>query len=120
LTDRWAISDRKSICFYLLNAFDKRTYNALKSLSEIRNFFAHHLDATFASTNEKFLEAMKHLTLHENRSHYPDPRSDKDTSQKIEDVGEDNATKFIVNLQLGLLELMRDRGSHIRHTNQPY
>jgi hypothetical protein len=104
---------------YLLHAFDKRTYKALRSISEIRNFFAHHLDASFDCEDETFLEAMKHLTLHEGRSHYPDPHSDKDTSIEIEEVGESRQLKFLVNLKLGLLELMNDRASHVRHSNQP-
>lgn len=104
---------------YLLHAFEKQTYKALKGISQIRNFFAHHLDASFTSSDEKFVEAMKALTLHEGKSHYPDPHSDKDTSLKIEDVGHDNQIRFLVNLKISLLELMRDRASHVRHTNQP-
>ena len=61
---------------------------------------------------------MEHLTLHEGKSYYPDPHSNKDTSQEIENVGQDNQVKFLVNLKLALLELMRDRSSHIRHSNE--
>jgi DNA-binding MltR family transcriptional regulator len=104
---------------YLLHAIEKPTRAALNGLAEVRNFFAHNLDASFRSSDKKFLDAIGRLTLHENKSHYPHHLFDRDTRHEIEPVGDDNVTKFIINLQLALIALMRDRVSHVTHTNQP-
>lgn len=103
---------------YLLGAFDKPVRNALYGLSEIRNFFAHNLGASFDSKTQKILDPIQKLTLHEDRKYYPHHIYDEDTKDEIEAV-ENNRDIFIVNLKLCLIELMRDRVSHDTWSNKP-
>jgi hypothetical protein len=85
-------------------------------LTEARNFFAHNLDASFDSTAAKMVDAMKLLTLHEVLTHYPHHLYDKDSEHEIERVT-NNRDRFLVNLQLCLIALMRDRVSHVAWSN---
>jgi hypothetical protein len=62
-------------------------------------------------------EYMKHLTLHESRSHYPDHRYVGDSKFAIEPV-KDRRGQFLVNLKLCLIALMRDRCCHEIHTSR--
>src|SRR5207247_150564 len=39
----------------LLGAFDEKTRIAIKSIARVRNFFAHHLDASFDSPDTEFV-----------------------------------------------------------------
>jgi hypothetical protein len=105
---------------YLLHAIDKPMRSALKGISGVRNFYAHNLGASPSFESEKaegFLKSMGSLTLHEGKSHYPDHRYGGDSAFEIEPVT-DNQTRFIVNLKLGLIALMRDRCSHEMHSNK--
>lgn len=104
---------------YLLGAFDQQTRGALKGIVGVRNFFAHHLDASFDSLDREFLKAMNRLTLQENRTHYPHHLYGPDSKHEIEPIT-NKKTQFVVNLKLGLIVLMRDRVSHESHTNQPF
>ncbi|WP_372928675.1 hypothetical protein [Methyloceanibacter sp.] len=102
---------------YLLQAFEKPMYQALKAIAGVRNFFAHELDASFQSQDSKFLDHMKYLNLHKSRSHYPHHWLPwEDTKVPLEPIN-NNRDQFIVNLKLGLLALMQDRVSHHRHSN---
>ena len=103
---------------YMLGAFDKPVRNALYGLFEIRNFFAHHLDASFASQNKQFLATAKKLTLHNGRKFYPHHIYDEDSEHSIEAV-QNNGHAFIVNLKLCLIALMRDRVCHQTWSNKP-
>jgi hypothetical protein len=103
---------------YLLGAFDDKTRKALKSLGSVRNFFAHHIDASFDSLDEDFVQAMKRLVLHEGRAHYPHHLFGPDSKVPLEPVTS-RRDQFKVNLQLGLIALMRDRVGHHTHTNMP-
>jgi hypothetical protein len=103
---------------YQLYAFEKPVRNALYGLTEARNFFAHNLDASFDSKAEKMVGAMKLLTLHEGRTHYPHHLYDKDSEHEIEQVG-NNRDRFLVNLKLCLIALMRDRVRHVAWSNTP-
>lgn len=103
---------------YLLSAIDVDTRAALKGLAGVRNFFAHDIAATFDSSDKNFAQSLKRLALHNTRSHYPNPRSGVDSDIPIESV-DSNKSRFIVNLKLGLLDLMRDRVSHRVYTNEP-
>ena len=103
---------------HLLGAFDEKTRSALQGLVRIRNYFAHHIDASFASSNEYLTKSLKRLTLHENRTHYPHHLFGPDTDLAIESV-RTSQERFILNLKLGLLILMRDRISHEPYTNHP-
>jgi hypothetical protein len=105
---------------YLLHAFDKPTMNALKGIVGVRNFYAHNLGTAHSfedETAEKFLDHMKHLTLHEGKSHYPNHRYEGDSKFAIEPVA-DKRGQFLINLKLGLIALMRDRCGHEKHTNK--
>jgi hypothetical protein len=101
----------------LLGAFDEKTRQALKAIGGIRNFFAHHLDASFDSKDKKFRTSMTRLVLHENRTHYPHHLYGADTHIPLQPVNSDFEC-FVVNLQLALIILMRDRAAHEMHTNQ--
>ena len=103
---------------YMLNAFEKPTRNTLYGIAEVRNFFAHNLDASFDSKKEKMVEAMKKLVLHENRTHYPHHLFRHDTKHPLEPI-RSNRDRFIVNLQLCLIALMQDRVSHETHSFEP-
>jgi len=103
---------------YLLYAFDTQTRKALKGLVNVRNFFAHNLDASFDSLDKRFLKAMSHLILHEGRTHYPHHLYGPDSNYAIEEIINKQA-QFVVNLKLGLIILMRDRLSHETNKNQP-
>jgi hypothetical protein len=128
---------------YLLGAFDDTTRKALKGLAGVRNFFAHHadaagvrnffahhadaagvrnffahhLDTSFDSLDEDFAAAMKRLTLHEGKTHYPHHLFGPDSKMPIENVTS-RRDQFLVNLKLGLIALMRDRISHHEHSNR--
>ncbi len=104
---------------YLLGAFDNKTRAALKGIAGVRNFFAHHLDASFDSVDEKFTKAMGRLTLHENRMYYPHRLYGPDTNDPIEPI-KNKRDQFTVNLKLALILLMRDRLSHETYTNSPF
>jgi DNA-binding MltR family transcriptional regulator len=101
---------------YLLGGLDQPTWSTLKALATIRNFFAHDLTASFDSSDAKFLRAMTRLTLHEGRTHYPHHLCGGDSKVDIEKT-DTNQTRFLVNLKLALVMLMRDRMSHHAHTN---
>lgn len=103
---------------YLLYGMDAKMRNALKGLSRVRNFFAHNLDASFDSLDKDFLKAMNRLTLHEGRTYYPHHLYGGDGQYSIEPIP-NKRTKFVVNLKIALIMLMRDRVSHRTHTNQP-
>jgi hypothetical protein len=101
---------------YLLGAIDQKTRGALKGLASVRNFFAHHIDASFDSLNKEFNDAMRRLTLHEGRTHYPHHLFGPDSKNPIEPV-HSRRDQFIVNLKLGLIALMRHRTAYEAHTN---
>jgi hypothetical protein len=103
---------------YLLGAFDDRIRKALKGLARVRNFFAHHTDASFDSLNHDFADAMKRLVLHEGKTSYPHHLFGPDGKVPIEPVTS-RRDQFVVNLKLGLIALMRDRISHHDHSNKP-
>jgi DNA-binding MltR family transcriptional regulator len=103
---------------YLLGAFDDRTCKALKGLARVRNFFAHHTDASFDSLDDDFADAMKRLVLHEGKTYYPHHLFGPDSEVPIEQVIT-RRDQFVVNLKLGLIALMRDRISHHDHSNKP-
>src|SRR5262245_11368858 len=56
----------KITLLYLLGAFDEETRSAMRGIAGVRNFFAHNLDASFDSTDKKFITAITRLKLHEN------------------------------------------------------
>jgi hypothetical protein len=95
----------------MLYAFEKPVRDTLDGLVKARNFFAHNLDASFDSEEKKMVAAMQKLCLHEGKRVYPHHIYDGDTDQTIEPVST-NRDKFLVNLKLCLIILMRDRVSH--------
>jgi hypothetical protein len=103
---------------FALGAFDDQTRKALKGLAGVRNFFAHHTDASFDSLNKDFVKAIDRLTLHVGRTDYPHHLWGPDSKNPIEAVTT-RMNQFVVNLKLGLLILMRDRVSHHRNSNTP-
>lgn len=104
---------------FMLYAFDKPFRDALYGLSEARNFFAHNFDASFNSKDKKMIDAMKKLRLHEGKAVYPHRIYDGDTKQPIEPIST-NHDKFLINLKLCLIMLMRDRVSHETWSNKPH
>lgn len=103
---------------YMLKAFEKPTWDTLNGIAEVRNFFAHNLDASFDSKHENMVNALKRLVLNENRTHYPHHLFRRDTKHPLEPI-RSNRDRFIVNLQLCLIALMQDRVSHETHSFEP-
>jgi len=103
---------------FLLGAVDRPTRNALYGLTHIRNFFAHNLEASFDSDDKKYRQDVTLLVLHEGRTVYPHHFTPDDSDIKIEDV-KTNRDRFLVNLKLCLIALMRDRVSHVAHSSTP-
>jgi hypothetical protein len=101
----------------LLGVIDEKNGNALKGIAEVRNFFAHNMDASFDSLDRKFNGAMNRLTLHEGRTHFPHHLFGPDGKRQIEPI-RSKRDQFIVNVQLGLIALMRYRVGHDAHTNR--
>ena len=114
----WEILDHKST-FLVLGAFDDKTRRALQGTHRIRNYFAHTLDASFTSPDKEFLDNFKRLTLYEDRSHYPHPLFGPNSDVQIETTIT-NQDRFIVNLRIALLFLMRDRVSHHPYSNRAF
>jgi hypothetical protein len=102
----------------LQGAFDESTHKAMKGIARVRNFFAHHLDASFSSQNKDFTKPMSQLTLHLNRTHYPHHLFGPDSDVAIEPISSERE-QFVVNLKLSLILLMRDRIGHVPYSNQP-
>jgi hypothetical protein len=107
----------KTDLLYLLRAFDSNTLKTLKGIAGVRNFFAHHLDASFDSLNKDFVNSIGKLVLHEGRTHYPHHLFGPDSQTPIEPVSS-RRDLFILNLKLALIMLMRDRVSHEPWTNR--
>lgn len=105
---------------YQLFAFSKEVRNTLYGLSEIRNFLAHRLDASFKTQHKDLTTGFAKLTLHTGRSHYPDPFRGlgKNTEHKIE-AATTKRGLFLTNLKLALIYLMADRLSHVANSNLP-
>jgi hypothetical protein len=105
---------------YQLFAFSNEVRNTLYGLSDTRNFFAHRLDALFDTRDDKLINALKKLTLHTGRSHYPDPFKGlgNDSEYEIEPANTQRDL-FLVNLKLSLIYLMGDRLSHVANSNLP-
>lgn len=103
---------------FLMGAIDRPTRNALYGLTHIRNFFAHNLEASFDSNDAKYLKDVGVLVLHDGRAVYPHHFIPEDSESRIEEM-KNNRDRFIVNLKLCLIALMRDRVSHVAHSNTP-
>ena len=103
---------------YQLYVFERHVRNSFYGISEIRNFFAHHLDASFDTEDKKLTEALAKLTLHQDRRFYPHPGTRTVSQFEIEAVVADRDL-FLVNLKVGLIFLMADRLNHVLYTNTP-
>lgn len=101
---------------YQLYAFEKPVRNAMYGLSGVRNYFAHNLSTSFDSNAQEMVDRMKFLVLHEGLTVYPHRIYDGNTKEPIEDV-DTNRDKFIVNLKLCLIALMRNRVRHETFSN---
>ena len=104
---------------YLLYGLEKPARNAMYGLTEVRNFFAHNLDASFDSKKERMVQAIEKLTLHVGLSHYPDHLTAKRRTKTAIESIKDNRDRFLVNLRLCLIALMQDRVSHAPWSNTP-
>jgi len=105
---------------YQLYMFDKPTRNAMYGIADIRNLFAHRLDMNFESIERKMTEAANKLTLHQGRTHYPNPFTGEDHLETpIIEPTNTIRDKFLVNLKLCLLCLMGDTSHHILWSNIP-
>jgi hypothetical protein len=98
--------------------FEKPIRNAMYGIADIRNFFAHNLDMTFSSSFPKMNTAVAKLTLHEGRTHYPNPLTDQESPYLLEPTA-DIRGKFLVNLKLCLLWLFGDNRRHQPFSNAP-
>ena len=102
---------------YLLYGFDGDMRAALKAIAHIRNLFAHELEASFDSEDKEFVKNIEKLNLHRGKTYYPHHLGGGDSTYKIEEVN-NKRDRFMVNLKLGLIALMRDRLSHKPHSNE--
>jgi hypothetical protein len=103
---------------YMLGAIDRRAKNGMHGIAEIRNYFAHHIDMTFESKSKKMLDSLAKLKMHEGLTHFPHHLYKNRNGMKIDSVS-NNRGKFILNLRLALIILMRDRVSHQLWSNAP-
>jgi hypothetical protein len=104
---------------YQLYMVEKPVRNAMYGIVEIRNMFAHKLDMRFDSSEQKLSEAAAKITLHEGRRFYPNPLTEQDSEYEIVEPTTEVRDRFLVNLKICLLLLMRDRNLHIQWTNIP-
>jgi hypothetical protein len=102
---------------YQLYMFEKPMLDAMHGLTEIRNLFAHRLDMTFFDAGKKFTGAVAKLTLHEGRTHYPNPFRNRLESDHELEPTDSVRGKFFVNLQICLIWLMGDRHEHLPWSN---
>lgn len=103
---------------YLLGGVDEPTRMAMNGIAAIRNFFAHNLSANFKSTDRDFLKGMRRLTLNDGLTRYPHHLAGGDSDVEVEPTPTDQA-RFVVNLKLCLIALMRDRMRHYDFSNTP-
>ncbi|HET9715749.1 MAG TPA: hypothetical protein VFP60_06135 [Pseudolabrys sp.] len=104
---------------YMLYGIDDATRKGLYGIAEVRNFFAHNLDASFDSTKPKFVDGMSKLTMHEGRTKYPHHlKKGADSEHPIESI-RNVRDRFVVNLKIGLIALMSDRVSHKTWSSEP-
>jgi len=104
---------------YLLGAIDKITLGTMEGIAEIRNFFAHNLGSSFDSVKPDYEAAVNSLKLHQRYTNYPHAHFawEPDT-EKLPPI-RNRRERFIVNLQLCLILLMRDRLNHETNSNRP-
>jgi hypothetical protein len=103
---------------YLLYMFEKPVRNALYGLSEIRNFFAHNLVATFDSDNPDLRGYFGKLSLHEGRTHFPNPITLSDSEFTIQQP-KTKRELYLGNFQLCTLDLLADARRHRPYANTP-
>jgi DNA-binding MltR family transcriptional regulator len=102
---------------YMLGAIGKVTRSTMEGIAEVRNFFAHNLGASFDSVDHRFLSAMGKLKLHEQFKSYPHALFPWEKPSGPIPPIEKQRDRFIENLKLCLIMLMRDRMSHITYSN---
>ncbi|WP_269585179.1 hypothetical protein [Roseibium sp. Sym1] len=101
---------------FALGAIDDNSRQALKGLAGVRNFFAHNLSASFNSPNKDLKQSIRRLTLQDDREFYPHHLWGPDTDHPIEEINSEK-DKFVVNLKIALILLMRDRVAHHPNSN---
>jgi DNA-binding MltR family transcriptional regulator len=112
------ISDKIALS-YLLRIFGRDERQALVGISEIRNRFAHQLDIhQFEASDTILNEGFAKLILHEKYSCFPNPLAAGDSEILVERPTSRREI-FIVNLQLLLAILMKDRQRHWPYSNAP-
>ena len=112
------ISDKIALG-YLLGIFGRAERQALVGLSEIRNRFAHQLDIhQFEAPDTVLGEGFAKLVLHQQYSRFPNPLAAGDSEIPVE-TPTNRREIFIVNLQLLLAILMKDRLRHRPYSNDP-
>jgi hypothetical protein len=102
----------------LLYVIDRPTAKAMTAIYTVRNPFAHNLDMSFKSDDQRMKNALADLTLHEQHTFYPHPFTIGYSSNRIERVGSER-TRLTVNLKLLLILLHQDRQKHYPQSNQP-
>ena len=72
---------------------------------------------TFERADQRMVEAVKKLTLHEGHTKYPSPSPiyDGDTEYEIKNIS-NNRTRFLVNLKFCLILLTKDQFRHEPHS----
>jgi hypothetical protein len=103
---------------YQLYMVDKNVRNTMYGISEIRNLFAHNLRMTFSSSSDRLSASIKKLVMHEGKTKYPHPFRDEDSEYDIGAI-ETRHDRFIVNLKLCLIHLIRDGDIHMPNSCLP-
>ena len=104
---------------YLLKAFEEQERDAMLAICEIRNLFAHNIKASFEWKDERMTKALTSLDLHIGLTHYPHHMYKSKRSKEPLENTNSSRDKFLVNLRLCLIALMRDRCSHRLWSNTP-
>jgi hypothetical protein len=104
---------------YLLHMYEKSVRSALIGVSEIRNVFAHQLQIDSLDQPVKRLtEGLNKLQLHTEYKWYPSPLWAGNSTYRVGRPSKCR-TKFITNMKIILLLLMRDMRVHGHRNNIP-
>jgi hypothetical protein len=107
---------------YQLYMIEKPMRNTMYGINEIRNTFAHNMNGSLNTPDEKLQASLKQLTLHETERVYKPPSHNakvEDQLLRIVEPVTDDKTRFIVNLKICLMWLMGDFSRHIANSNVP-
>ena len=92
---------------YALRIIENDLRTVIEGIMEIRNRFAHDLEASLFKQDEALGKSVAKLTLHNGRKFYPSLTDAGDTKLPVEEIRDDHMRLF-VNVKLCLFFLLRD------------